>query len=72
MFAGSIPRQGTCLGCGPGPRWGVDERQPHVDVSLFLPPFPKDGGRIECVRLGWVGQGENEGAKIGTTVIEQQ
>ena len=38
--AGSIPSQGTCLGCGPGPQEGVCERQPHVDVSLplFLPP----------------------------------
>ena len=34
--AGSIPRQGTCLGCGPGPQQGVCERQPHFDVSLFL------------------------------------
>ena len=39
---GSIPSQGTCLGCGPGPQWGVRERQPHIDVSrpLFLLPFP--------------------------------
>ena len=39
---GSIPSQGTCLGCGPGPRWGVHERQPHMDVSLplFLPAYP--------------------------------
>ena len=31
----------TCLGCGPGPQWGVCKRQPHIDVSLpfFLPPF---------------------------------
>ena len=40
--AGSIPSQGTCLGCGPGLQWGVRERQPHIDVSLpffasFLP-----------------------------------
>ena len=42
MVAGSIPSQGTCLGCGPGPQWGAHERQPHIDVSLplFLPPFP--------------------------------
>ena len=40
--AGSIPHQGTCLGCGPGPQLGAHERQPHIDVSLplFLPPFP--------------------------------
>ena len=31
---GSIPSQGTCLGCGPSPRWGVHERQPHTDVSF--------------------------------------
>ena len=39
---GSIPSQGTCLGCGPGPQQGALEREPHVDVSLplFLPPFP--------------------------------
>ena len=39
---GSIPSQGTCLGCGPGPQWGLHERQPHINVSLplFLPPFP--------------------------------
>ena len=39
---GSIPSQGTCLGCGPGPWWGTHEGQPHTDVSLpfFLPPFP--------------------------------
>ena len=40
--AGSIPSQGTCLGCGPGPQLGACEREPHADVSLhlFLPPFP--------------------------------
>ena len=40
--AGSIPSQGTCLGCRPGPQYGEHERQPHIDVSLplFLPPFP--------------------------------
>ena len=38
----SIPSQGTCLGCRPGPQWRAHERQPHIDVSLplFLPPFP--------------------------------
>ena len=41
-FVGSIPSQGTCLGCGPGPQWGAHEGQPHIDVSLalFLSPFP--------------------------------
>ena len=41
--AGLIPRQGTCLGCGPGnAQQGARERQPHIDVSLplFLLPFP--------------------------------
>ena len=45
---GSIPSQGTSLGCRPGPWLGVCKRQP-TDVSLtqqcfflslFLPPFP--------------------------------
>ena len=38
----SIPSQGTCLDCRPGPQFGVRERQPHTDVSLplCLPPFP--------------------------------
>ena len=33
-LAGSIPSQGTGLGCGPGPQWGPHERQPHIDISL--------------------------------------
>ena len=39
---GSIPSQGTGLGCRPSPQQGVREGQPHIDVSLplFLPPFP--------------------------------
>ena len=37
-IAGSIPSQGTSLGCEPGSRWGTHERQPHIDV--FLPPVP--------------------------------
>ena len=35
---GSIPSQGTCLGCGPGSQWGVCERQP-LSTSLS-PSFP--------------------------------
>ena len=31
--AGSIPSQGTYLGCGPGPQWGLRERQPHIDAK---------------------------------------
>ena len=40
--SGSIPGQGTWLGCRPGPQCGARERQPHIDVSLplFLLPFP--------------------------------
>ena len=34
--AGSIPSQGTRLGCGPGPQWGAHEKQPYTDVSLPL------------------------------------
>ena len=38
---GSIPGQGTCLGCRPGPQLEVCERQP-INISLppFLPPSP--------------------------------
>ena len=32
----SIPRQGTCLGCEPGPQMGACKKQPHIDVSLSL------------------------------------
>ena len=32
---GSIPSQGTCVGCRPGPQC---EGQPHIDVSLSLSP----------------------------------
>ena len=35
---GSIPSQGTCLGCRPGPQQGVHERQPHIDVCPSLSP----------------------------------
>ena len=35
--ASSIPSQGTCLGCRPGPQWGPHERQSHIDVSLPSP-----------------------------------
>ena len=37
---GSIPSQGTCLGCGPDPQKGACERQPHIDVSLPLCLLP--------------------------------
>ena len=39
---GSIPTQGTCLGCEPDPQFGVCKRQPHIAVSIppFLPPSP--------------------------------
>ena len=40
--AGSVPRQGACQDCGPGPRSGV--YLSHMDVSLhslsFSLPFP--------------------------------
>ena len=36
--AGSIPSQGTCLSCGPGPQLGACEGQPHIDVSFSLSP----------------------------------
>ena len=34
--AGSIPSQGSCLGCGPGPQLRACERQPRTDVSFPL------------------------------------
>ena len=39
--AGSIPSQGTCLGCVPGPKKRAHERQPHTDAPhpLLLLPF---------------------------------
>ena len=38
---GSIPGQGTGLGCGPGSQLGVCERQPFdASLPLFLLPFP--------------------------------
>ena len=36
--SGSIPDQGACLGCGPGPQLGVCRRQPHIDIFLSLSP----------------------------------
>ena len=36
--AGSIPSQGTCLGCGLGPWWGT-KRPPHIDADVSLPLF---------------------------------
>ena len=43
----SIPSQGTCLGCGPGPHlgrargnWPVYLSHISVSLPLFLPPFP--------------------------------
>ena len=38
--ARSIPSQGTCLGCRPGPQWETPESQPHTDTSLPLSPSP--------------------------------
>ena len=40
--SGSIPNQGTDLGCRPGPQLWACKRQPHMAVSLplFLPLFP--------------------------------
>ena len=34
----SIPSQDTCLGCGPDPLLGANERQLHINVSLSLSP----------------------------------
>ena len=31
--AGPIPSQGTCLGCRPGPHFGVYERQPFMSLA---------------------------------------
>ena len=38
--AGSIPSQGTCLGCRPGPQQEACEKQPHIKCfSPLLLPF---------------------------------
>ena len=38
---GSIPSQGTCLDCRPGPQFGIHEKQPHIGVSIpFFLPLP--------------------------------
>ena len=34
--AGSIPSQGTCLGCGQGPQWGAYSRGNHTLIFLSL------------------------------------
>ena len=35
----SIPSWGTCLGCRPGSQYGVQEKQPYVELMfLSLPP----------------------------------
>ena len=55
---GSIPSQGPCLGCGPGPQWGAHERQPHLSVSLpfFSPSF------LLCLKINKIlKKKENEG-----------
>ena len=38
--AGSMPSQGTRLGCRPGPQSEVHDRQPHIVSLPLLPPFP--------------------------------
>ena len=50
----SIPGQGTCLGCRPGPQLGVHVRQPHTDVPL---PSPSLKNKFKNVfkKLGIVG-----------------
>ena len=38
--SGSVPGQGTCLGCGLDPQWGcVRGNHTVMFLSLFLPPF---------------------------------
>ena len=37
--AGSIPSQGTCLGCRPGPQYGAHQRQPATTCRWFSPSF---------------------------------
>ena len=57
--AGLIPSQGTCLGCGPGPRWGVCVRGNHtlmfLSLSVFLPsPLSKNKQNLKkkCFQVG--------------------
>ena len=49
---GSIPSQGTCLGCRPGTQLGVCKRQPiSVSLPLFLPPFPLSKNKYNLKQL---------------------
>ena len=38
--ASSIPTQGTCLGCRPGPHWEMHKRQQHTDIFSLSTSFP--------------------------------
>ena len=63
-FTGSIPSQGTCLGCRPGPQLRVCKRQPHTDVSLliFLPLFPTGDCSV------WRGPSSHSERTVGSEV----
>ena len=37
--ASSIPNQGTCLGCGPGPLWWGHVRGNHTLMFLSISPY---------------------------------
>ena len=40
MVGSSIPGQGTCLGCGPGPHLGVYKRKPISFFPFLSSSFP--------------------------------
>ena len=42
----SIPGQGTCLDCGPGPQLGTWDKQPHIDISSLYFSLPSPLSKI--------------------------
>ena len=48
--ASSIPSSGTCLGCGPGPQWGAEERQLMFLSLSFSLPSPLKLIKIKCFK----------------------
>ena len=63
---GSIPSQGTCLGCRPGPQLGACERQPYTDPSLpFSLPSPLSKRWINKIFKKFLNVGRMDGWQKG-------